>query len=73
MLVTGNITPTPVVCASDGTGDGRVDVFDFALFAERFGSAGAGPEDGDFNGDGRVDVFDFGVLAGEFGCDEGAG
>jgi hypothetical protein len=63
------ITPPPPVCVGDIDQDGATTVFDFAIFANLFGTAGHTPfTNGDLDGDGDVDVFDFGIFAGDFGC-----
>ena len=48
----------------DATGDGVVDLADFAVLASAFGSADTSA---DFNGDGIVDLGDFNILAQHFG------
>ena len=53
--------------AGDFNGDGKVDLFDFFLFAEAFG--GTDPEF-DLSGDGKVDLFDFFLFAAAFGSSE---
>ncbi|MEM7680781.1 MAG: glycosyl hydrolase 53 family protein [Planctomycetota bacterium] len=53
----------------DANGDGAVDLLDFDVLAQNFGSAtSAGASSGDFNGDGAVDLLDFDVLAQNFGA-----
>ncbi|MEM6749290.1 MAG: dockerin type I domain-containing protein [Planctomycetota bacterium] len=60
---------TPVAgLAGDANGDGVVDLLDFDVLAQNFGSStGNGAADGDFNADGVVDLLDFDVLAQNFG------
>ena len=53
--------------AGDFNGDGKVDLFDFFLFAAAFG--GTDPEF-DLSGDGKVDLFDFFLFAAAFGSSE---
>ncbi len=50
----------------DATGDGRVDLDDFAVLKTHFGGPG-GWADGDFDGDGDVDLDDFALLKAHFG------
>ncbi len=52
--------------AGDANGDGLVDLGDFGVLKNHFGSIGSVSE-GDFNGDGRVDLSDFGRLKANFG------
>lgn len=51
----------------DLTNDGVVDLDDFSVFRDVFGSAG---EIGDFNGDGIVGLQDFSLLRNAFGVHE---
>ena len=53
--------------AGDYDGNGKVDLFDFFLFADAFG--GTDPEF-DLTDDGKVDLFDFFVFADAFGSTE---
>jgi ELWxxDGT repeat protein len=46
--------------------DGDVDLTDFGILKEHFGT-GTTRAEGDFNGDGRVDLSDFGILKAAFG------
>jgi uncharacterized delta-60 repeat protein len=46
--------------------DGEVDLTDFGLLKDHFGT-GTTRAQGDFNGDGRVDLNDFGILKAHFG------
>ena len=59
--------PPSDLCFADITGDGKVDVEDFTVFATRFGEPVYPYFYGDFNGDGVVNGTDFPVLAGAFG------
>ncbi|MEM6749046.1 MAG: dockerin type I domain-containing protein [Planctomycetota bacterium] len=53
---------------ADANADGVVDLLDFDVLAQNFGSnTGAGASAGDFNADGVVDLLDFDVLAQNFG------
>ncbi|MEM6750754.1 MAG: endonuclease/exonuclease/phosphatase family protein [Planctomycetota bacterium] len=53
----------------DANNDGVVDLLDFDVLAQNFGSnTGNGAADGDFNGDGVVDLLDFDILAQNFGA-----
>ncbi|MEM6748835.1 MAG: dockerin type I domain-containing protein [Planctomycetota bacterium] len=53
----------------DANNDGVVDLLDFDVLAQSFGSnTGNGASDGDFNGDGAVDLLDFDILAQNFGA-----
>lgn len=58
----------PAQCAADLDGDADTDVFDFGLFAPRFGTSVTPGTHGDYDENGVVNVFDFGVLATDFGC-----
>ena len=57
------------VLPGDATLDGRVDLKDFTVLADRFGDVGRGVyfQSGDFNADRRVDLKDFTILADHFG------
>ncbi|MEM9294781.1 MAG: dockerin type I domain-containing protein [Planctomycetota bacterium] len=58
-------TPT---LPGDANNDGTVDLLDFDVLAQNFGSnTGNGAAEGDFNGDGVVDLLDFDILAQNFG------
>jgi PKD repeat protein len=46
----------------DSDGDGDVDLVDFNVLKQNFGSTSAGWMDGDFDGDGDVDLGDFQLL-----------
>ncbi|MEM6749993.1 MAG: dockerin type I domain-containing protein [Planctomycetota bacterium] len=59
----------PTALPGDANGDGVVDLLDFDVLAQNFGSnTGNGAADGDFNGDGTVDLLDFDILAQNFGA-----
>lgn len=64
-----DLTIVPVVLHyGDANGDGVVDLQDFGVLKDAFGtSAGAAWQQGDFNGDGATDLQDFGVLKDHFG------
>ena len=51
----------------DANRDGQVDLADFVILRNHFGSAGSVFGDGDFNGDGKVDLTDFVILRNNFG------
>jgi len=51
----------------DADGDGDVDLADFGLLKQHFGTTSS---EGDFNGDGKVDLADFGILKAHFGTVE---
>ena len=56
----------------DANNDNRVDVLDFGVLVNAYGSAASDPNSGydltaDFNGDGLVDVLDFGILVNNYG------
>jgi uncharacterized delta-60 repeat protein len=59
------IEVTLEVGAGDADLDGDVDLTDFGILKEHFGT-GTTRAEGDFNGDGRVDLSDFGVLKAAF-------
>jgi probable HAF family extracellular repeat protein len=50
----------------DANGDGKVDLADFGILKDNFGS-GTTLAQGDFTGDGKVDLSDFGILKDNFG------
>ncbi|MEM7682850.1 MAG: dockerin type I domain-containing protein [Planctomycetota bacterium] len=53
----------------DANNDGVVDLLDFDILAQNFGSTSAtSPADADFNGDGAVNLLDFDILAQNFGA-----
>ena len=63
------VSPPTVTLPTDYDGNGRVDLFDFFLFADAFGE----PVDEDstrfdLDGNGRVDLFDFFIFADSFGA-----
>ncbi|MEM7680855.1 MAG: Type 1 glutamine amidotransferase-like domain-containing protein [Planctomycetota bacterium] len=67
-LIVGPPVVLPPDLPGDANGDGLVDLLDFDVLAQHFGSnTGAGPAEGDFNADGVVDLLDFDVLAQHFG------
>ncbi len=67
MLVTDLAFPEGL-CPGDIDGSGSVNVLDFGLLAESYGSGpGLTRSEGDLTGDGYVDVFDFGAFVGAFG------
>jgi len=54
----------------DIDGDGDVDMFDFGIFAQAYGSIDGDPNYDarcDFDNDGDVDMFDFGIFAQNYG------
>ena len=66
-------SPSPAVYEEplgDIDGDGDVDMFDFALFAQAYGTT-VGDDDYevriDFDNDGAIDMFDFGIFAQNYG------
>jgi probable HAF family extracellular repeat protein len=50
----------------DANGDGKVDLSDFGILKDNFGS-GTTLAEGDFNADTKVDLSDFGILKNNFG------
>src|SRR5207249_1276636 len=60
----GICNPGPL--PGDFDSNGKVDVFDFSIFANNFGKTGTAIP-GDLNCDGKVDVFDFSIFANNFG------
>jgi hypothetical protein len=52
--------------AGDANADSKVDLTDFGILKENFGT-GSTPAQGDFNGDAKVDLTDFGILKENFG------
>jgi hypothetical protein len=50
----------------DANGDGKVNLSDFGILKDNFGS-GTTLAEGDFNADGKVDLSDFGILKDNFG------
>ena len=72
-LSAGNVTGANVtVPPCDANNDNSIDLLDFGLFVDAFGSDTSVPGTGydiraDFNGDGLVDLIDFGLLTNGFG------
>ncbi|MEO1128987.1 MAG: hypothetical protein AAFX05_04665 [Planctomycetota bacterium] len=75
----GDATSQPAVlavraCTADITGDGQVDLADFAALSLSFGSIDlvpgtcSGRAVGDIDGDGAVTLDDFAMLSTDFGC-----
>jgi len=59
-----------VTIGGDVDGDGDVDMFDFGIFAQVYGSAAGDPDYDarcDFDNDGDIDMFDFGIFAQNYG------
>lgn len=56
----------PAAIPGDFNTDGRVDITDFGLLKDHFGS-GTTLAEGDANGDAKVDISDFGILKENFG------
>lgn len=50
----------------DGNLDGRVDIADYTIWADGFGTENPGWADGDYNGDGEVGAADYSVWADNF-------
>jgi hypothetical protein len=64
---TVNCVPVPE-CPADFSGDGQINIADFNILAQNFGTAsGATQATGDATGDGAVNIADFNVLAQNFG------
>ncbi|MEM9295906.1 MAG: DUF5060 domain-containing protein [Planctomycetota bacterium] len=62
------VAPPSFFLPGDANDDGAVDLLDFDVLAQNFGSTNPdGPETGDFNRDGVVDLLDFDLLAQNFG------
>jgi Ca2+-binding RTX toxin-like protein len=53
--------------AGDADGNDQVDLGDFGLLKQHFGSANSDVRHGDFTRDGKVDLTDFGILKENFG------
>ena len=73
--VYGTVSPAPSA-AGDANNDNSVDVLDFGVLVNAYGSKVSDPAasydpTADFNGDGTVDVLDFGLLVNSYG-DRGA-
>jgi len=58
---------SPPMLAGDVNLDGKVDLNDFGILKEHFGSSAAARADGDLDGNGTVDLSDFGILKANFG------
>jgi len=58
--------PGLTLLAGDANGDGKVDLSDFGILKQNFGTGSAAAE-GDFNGDSKIDLTDFGILKENFG------
>lgn len=56
----------PAAIPGDFNTDGRVDISDFGILKDHFGS-GTTLAEGDANGDAKVDISDFGILKENFG------
>ena len=54
--------------SADANADGIIDMSDFLVLANHFGTASADRSTGDFNDDGIVSFLDFLVLANHFGA-----
>ncbi len=61
-----SITRGPPLIPGDANGDGSVDLTDFAIVKDHFGT-GTTLAEGDFNGDLVVDLLDFSILKENFG------
>jgi hypothetical protein len=62
----GTIDQVLSLLAGDANGDGQVNLDDFGILKENFGT-GTSRGQGDFNSDGKVDLTDFGILKDNFG------
>jgi PKD repeat protein len=63
-------TITVTVLIGDINGDGKVDIYDVAYVAKRFGTHEGDPDydpEADFNGDGKIDIYDVATVAKHFG------
>ena len=68
----GGFVPDTLLPAGDANGDNRVNVLDFGILVNAYGSGAAVSGSdydaaADFNFDGAVDVLDFGLLVNEYG------
>ena len=64
--------PAVLLPGGDATNDNMVDVLDFGVLVNAYGSSASDPTSGydattDFNFDGTVDVLDFGILVNNYG------
>lgn len=67
-VIVGTGVPSAAFLEADFNEDGTVDLLDFDILAQNFGTVGgATTATGDANGDGDVDLLDFDVLAQQFG------
>jgi len=64
--VSGKPAQTPPK-PGDANDDGKVDLYDFVVLKQNFGSHDAVWAQGDFNGDRKVDLNDFVILKLNFG------
>ena len=64
-----DIGAAEAVLAGDANFDGRVDLSDFVILRNNFGSNASVFANADFNGDGTVDLADFVILRNNFGRD----
>jgi hypothetical protein len=71
MLVGKNYFGTGFALPGDANADGKVDLSDFGILKENFGT-GTTAAQGDFNGDSKIDLTDFGILKDNFGKTAGA-
>ena len=64
----GGLTPTPtgVGIQGDIDSDGDVDIFDYNILVENFGSTSCGNV-ADIDNNCKVDIFDYNILVGNFG------
>ena len=65
--------PDVTLPGGDANNDNRVDVLDFGVLVNSYGSAASDPTSGydataDFNNDGQDDVLDFGILVNNYGA-----
>ncbi len=59
----GGVTTTPANSPEDFNSDGEIDLFDFNILMNNWGTtSGATKEKGDANSDGKVDILDFNLL-----------
>jgi len=74
--ILGNRSPASAVSAAIGTyspedinQDGHINLFDFSLFALKYGQTGAGLGRADINGDGVVNVLDLSLISSKYGSE----